>query len=130
MMGLILSLSIPVVGMLGLGLSLRTRAILLQLSSNFPAPDDLPEQGQDRQSLVLGGLVLPRGFTITSTESGLLISPGTWLRRLGTAPISVPWDAAVVESRGKKNCTIRLGEIWVSGPTYSLLGPDSESQQG
>ena len=127
MMGVFLFLGVCSLLFLGLCLCLRTRALLLRLSSDFPAPDEEMEEGDERHGLVLGGLVLPRGFRLSPLESGLLITPGPWFSRLGTGPISVPWSAMVLESQGRKSCTLRLGDLWISVPASSMVRPGTES---
>jgi hypothetical protein len=127
MSGLYLSVGLCSFLFLGLGLCLRTRALLLRLSSDYPAPDEAMEEGEERQGLVIGGLVLPRGFRLSPMAKGLLITPGPWFSRLGTAPISVPWEGMVVENRGRKSCTLLLGQLWISVPASALHRPEAES---
>ena len=131
-MVVLVCLSIGCVLLVGLGLSLRTRSLLLHLSSEYGLSEVSKETEQEgdegsTQSLVIGGLVWSRAFSLHRDDAGVVIHPGPWLRRLGSGSSRLPWERLELERTGRRYCTLRIGEIWISGPAKVLLPPDRMS---
>ena len=103
--------------------------MMLRLSAEFPAVDPDPEELEPGLSLVLGGLLLPGAVSLGRSEQFLHIEPGPWLRRLGTGPVQIPWDALELEHLGGACCTLRLHDSWLTGPKRWLQPAELEGEE-
>lgn len=106
--------------LLGLFLSWRTRSTFLALSARFPTDELEPTGAMDPQSLVINGMVLPGCFFLQRREEGLWVGPSALLSALGAAPVLIPWSACSIERQNRAWCTLRIGNVWLSGPLDRL----------
>ena len=105
---------------LGLILSWRTRSTLLSLSAQFPTEEVCSDGSFAPQSLVINGLILPGCIFLERKKEGLWLGPSPWLSTLGAAPMLIPWSACSMERQSRRWCTLRVGDVWLSGPSDRL----------
>ncbi|MFM9994311.1 MAG: hypothetical protein ACKVU4_00770 [Phycisphaerales bacterium] len=91
------------------------------LADSFPAAPIAPDAVRRHfQSFGFNMVNLGLCVHVAADESHLHLLPAAFPRWCGCAPMSIPWDAITIRSRGRRVHKASVGSVTVKGPAWCL----------